>query len=41
MARWSGMKRKGQNETSGNVERVPALEVLQGDNVIGKRLFAK
>lgn len=34
-------ERKVQSERRGNVERIPALEVLPGDNVIANRLFAK
>lgn len=41
MAGWSAAERKVRSERRENVERIPALEVLPGDNVIANRLFAE
>lgn len=35
--RWPTTKRKVQSGTRGNVENLPALEVIQGDNIIANR----
>lgn len=41
MDRCSAMERKVQRENRGNVERVPALEVLPDDDIIANRLSAQ